>query len=108
MSPPFHKIFSAYRQLRFSKNITRHVSTVNLQNLDTSTLLNMQKTDHSDQKTGKEGYNEEYYGLQYLPIWTNISEQEYSKIKHIVGHTLSAMAISTVKYDENGKLKRAK
>ena len=40
--------------------------------------------------------------------WTTITEQEYSKIKHIVGNTLPNMAISAVQYVENIKPTRAK
>ena len=68
----------------------------------------MHELDHSDQKTRKEDYDEGYYGLQDIPTWTTISEQEYSKIKHIVCHAFPTMDIFIVKYDENGNPKRTK
>ena len=43
-----------------------------------------------------------------VPCWKTISEEDYQKIKHKAGPLLPTMAISTVKYDEHGKPKRAK
>ena len=37
-----------------------------------------------------------------------ISKQEYSKIKHVVGHSIPTMDFFTVKYDKNGKPKCTK
>ena len=106
--PPFHRIFNSRRQLRFENLIARHISAASLDNVDAPTLLNLQKLSPNDKKIWKDGYDEEYYGLKDLPAWTSINESEYQKIKHIVGHALPTMAISTVKYDENNQPKRVK
>ena len=47
-------------------------------------------------------------GLHNLPAWTTITEAEYQAQKHKFGSLLPTMAISTVKFDEFGKPKRAK
>ena len=95
--PPFHRIFNARRQIRFENIVARHVSAASLDKVDAPTLLNMQRLSTKDQKIWRDGYDEEYYGLQDLPAWTTISESEYLKKENVVGHALPIMAISTVK-----------
>jgi hypothetical protein len=64
--------------------------------------------DKHDKALWKAAYDEEYFGLKNLPAWTHITEKEYQQLKPIVGNALPTMAISTIKYDENGKPKRCK
>ena len=106
--PPFHTIFNLIRQQKFEQSVARHVSAANLQHMDAPTLMKMSSLQNHDKDIWKEAYDEEYYGLYNLPAWTSISESEYQKIRHIVGSALPTMALSTIKYDENGKPKRAK
>ena len=60
----------------------------------------------SDKLIRNKGYNEEYCGLEELPAWSTISEVEYQHICHVVDNALPTMALSIIKYDENGKLSR--
>ena len=64
--------------------------------------------DPSDKNIWNTAYDKEYDGMHTLPIWIPISRSEYQKIKHIAANALPTMAISTIKYDENGALKREK
>ena len=88
--------------------ITQHVSVANLQNTDNLTLLKSNTMDPNDTKIWESVYDEEYDGLQNLLTWKPISESECQKIKHVVGNALLTMAISAIKYEENGAPKRAK
>ena len=62
----------------------------------------------SDRDTWNEAYGEEYYGLRNLPTWTVINQEQFDKIRHEKGNALPTMAVSTIKFDEEGKPKRAK
>ena len=106
--PPFHKIYDEMRSTIFKESVARHISAAGLNKLEAPTLLQMKNLDYNDKKIWSAGYDEEYDGLQDLPAWTEISESEYQQIRHVVGNALPAMAISTLKYDEQGKPKRAK
>jgi hypothetical protein len=61
----------------------------------------------TDKATWDEAYNEEYDGLTSLPSWEVTSEDQYYKLSK-GKKALPTMAISTIKYDEHNKLKRAK
>eukprot|EP00957_Ditylum_brightwellii_P157183 11962823-Ditylum_brightwellii.AAC.2 len=61
-----------------------------------------------DQKLWKQAYNEEFYGLQGLPAWSIINEATYQKLCPIAGNAMPSMAISTIKYDKDGRLKSVK
>ena len=106
--PPFHKIMANRNSQIFKDSVARHVSAASLRNLDVPTLIQMQKLQDTDKTTWNKAYNEEYDGLNSLPAWTPISESQYQDMKHIVGNALPTMAISTIKYDENGQPKRCK
>ena len=106
--PPFHHIYNLQRQEKFKDAVANHVSAVNLHSKDAPTLINMSRMKTKDKDIWQEAYDEEYYGLADLPAWTPITEDEYQKIRHVLGHVLHTMALSTIKYDENGKPKRAK
>eukprot|EP00957_Ditylum_brightwellii_P024470 1847091-Ditylum_brightwellii.AAC.1 len=67
----------------------------------------MQLCNH-DQSLWKSAYAEEYYGSQDLPAWCVINETTYQKLKPIVGTALPSMAVSTIKYDQDGCPKRVK
>ena len=51
---------------------------------------------------------EELEGLEQLPTWEVIDEEEYKRIRQVVGRALPTMAISTIKYDEKGNPKQCK
>ena len=89
--------------------MAKHVSAAGLKNLDVPTLVQMHNIKHIyDKEQWNKAYDEEYNGLADLPAWTHITEAEYQEIKPTVGRVLPTMAISTIKYDEQGKPKRCK
>ena len=106
--PSFHKIYSQRQSELFQESVARHVSAANLHNLDTPTLTQMHSLDKVDKEQWKKAYDEEYYGLEELPAWTHITESQYQQLRPTVGNALPTMAISTIKYDENGQPKRCK
>ena len=61
-----------------------------------------------DKKIWDDAYVEEFFGLKNLPGWVSISESQLKQIKSKCKGFISSMAISTIKYDENGNPKRAK
>jgi hypothetical protein len=52
-------------------------------------------------------YDEEYDGLESLPTWEILTEDQFRRISK-GKRALPTMAIATIKYDENNKPKRAK
>ena len=98
------------QRLHNSKSIfALHVSASNLHNQLAPSSLKRHSQLHPDDKTVWDAaYHEEYYGLMDLGVFDFITEQEYNSLKHILGQKLPSMAISTIKYDENGKPQRAK
>jgi hypothetical protein len=52
-------------------------------------------------------YDEEYDGLELLPTWEIITEDQYQQLSK-GKRALPTMAIATIKYDGNNRLKRAK
>ena len=91
-----------------SNIIARHVSATGLQSHDVPTLLQHHKLSENDRKIWHAAYEEEFYGLTNLPAWSTLTEQEYQSQKQTFKTILPTMAISTIKYDEWGKPKRAK
>ena len=106
--PPFHKIYSQRQSHVFQESVARHVSAASLNNLDAPTLIQMRSLENHDKEQWKKAYDEEYYGLEDLPAWTHITEAQYQQLRPTVGNALPTMAISTLKYDENGQPKRCK
>jgi hypothetical protein len=51
-------------------------------------------------------YDEEYEGLESLPTWEVISEEQNKQLSH-GKKALPTMAIATIKYDANNRPKRA-
>ena len=85
-----------------------HVSAKGLSSKDTPNLIKHATLSSSDRKMWDGAYSEEYMGLKNLPAWITITEKDYLANKHKYGTLLSTMAISTIKYDELGRPKRAK
>jgi hypothetical protein len=63
--------------------------------------------DPSDKLVCDQAYDEEYDGLISLPTWEIVSEAEYRQLSK-GKRALPMMAITTIKYDEHNKPKRAK
>ena len=106
--PTFSTIYQQRQSQVFQESVARHVSAANLKNLDVPTLIQMQSLENHDKNIWKAAYDEEYYGLEKLPAWTHISQEEYEQLRPTIGNLLPTMAISTIKYDENGNPKRCK
>jgi hypothetical protein len=99
-------------QVGFKKCLsTSYCKRVSAQELDvcqTPTLLTHDKLTNKDRSLWDASYAEEYYGLQDLGTWEVITDDEYQQIKNVVGKALPSMAISTIKYDGEGKPDRCK
>jgi len=105
---PFWKIWQAKSSFNLGKIVARHVSARGLSSADVPSLINHNKLNPQDKEIWNAAYSEEYYGLKNLPAWRTISDKEYQLQKSTLGPLLPTMAISTIKYDELGKPKRAK
>jgi hypothetical protein len=71
-------------------------------------LLRHHNLHPEDKITWDLAYEEEYNGLASIDTWETITEEEYQNLKHTYKGTMPTMAISTIKYDENGQPVRAK
>jgi hypothetical protein len=77
--------------------------------MNATTLLKHHKLHPDDKQVwDHNAYCAEYEGLTNIDTWEEISEEDYENSKHIFGSLLPTMAISTIKYDGNGKLDWAK
>jgi hypothetical protein len=86
----------------------RHVSVHGLKSLIApSSLRSHQKLDPSDKLIWDAVYNEEFDGLESLPTWEIISEDQFHHLSK-GKKALPTMAIATIKYDANNRPKRAK
>ena len=84
--------------------MSRKVTAKNLHKMEAPTLLKHHKLHPDDKETWDEAYRQEYQGLVDIDTWEVISEEKYQNMKHILlGNLLPTMAISTIKYDGNGK-----
>ena len=97
------------RVMRAKANIiARHVSAQNLSSPIEPSLCKHHELPPGDRITWDASYKEEYDGLVKLDTWDFVTEEEYEKLKPIVGKALPSMAISTIKRDGDGKPVRAK
>jgi deoxyuridine 5'-triphosphate nucleotidohydrolase len=102
------------RRVRITSNTLSHIITArkvsasSLNLLEAPTLLKHHKLHPQDKATWDEAYRQEYQGLMDIDTWEMITEEEYNNMKHIFGTLLPTMAISTIKYDGDGKPVRAK
>ena len=106
--PKYSKINAQLQSRYIGKVVSNHVSARGLTSRDVPTLIQHKLLPETDRKIWDAAYKEEHFGLQDLPAWITITEKQYQEIKHKVGRPLPTMAISTIKYDENGDPKRAK
>ena len=106
--PSYRKLQQAKSSLTIGKAFARHISAKGLSSRDVPTLINHKRLKPKDKQIWDSAYSEEYYGLKNLPAWTTLTEAEYKRIKHKCKTVLPTMAISTIKFDEHNKPKRAK
>ena len=67
------------------------------------------KLSQNDKIIWDRAYLHEYLGLsEDTQTWKYVTEKEYQVLRPLVGNALPSMAVSTIKYDEQGNPKRAK
>jgi hypothetical protein len=104
----FAQVYQARHQAQLQDHVLRHVSAHGLQSLIAPPSLKHHTTLSATDKTiWDAAYDEEYDGLSGIPTWEVISESQFRQISK-GAKPLPSMAISTIKYDENNRLKRAK
>ena len=105
---PAWKVWQTRSTFNMGNIFARHVSANGLTSHDVPNLIHHSRLNEKDKSIWDAAYSEEYYGLKNLPTWRTITESEYQKNKSKLGTILPTMAISTIKYDENGEPKQAK
>jgi len=104
----FKNVYDTRTQLGLKDCVLRHVSAHGLQSLIAPTSLkNHHKLSSSDKSIWDAAYDEEYDGLESLPTWEVITEEQF-RLSSKGQRALPTMAIATIKYDENNRPKRAK
>ena len=88
--------------------LARKVSAKTLDVRRSPTLLTHSQLTDNDRALWDAAYAEEFYGLQDLGTWQIITEDEYQRLRPIVGKALPSMAISTIKHDGDGNPDRCK
>jgi hypothetical protein len=104
----FKNVYTARTQLRLRDCTLRHVSAHGLKFLIAPTSLKHHtKMDPNDKAIWDAAYDEEYVGLESLPTWEILTENEYHQISK-GKKALPIMAIATIKYNDKNRPKRAK
>jgi hypothetical protein len=104
----FKNVYDARAQLSLKACVLRHVSAHGLQSLLAPTSLRQHaKMSPNDKQIWDSAYDEEYNGLESLPTWEIISEDQF-KLLSKGKKALPTMAIATIKYDDRNRPKRAK
>jgi len=106
--PHFSIIFQMKNNFLLSSGIAKHVSAANLTSKDVPTLIQHKLLCQTDKQIWDDAYAEEYFGLQNLPAWTTITQKQFDSLDSKRKYALPTMAISTIKYDEHNRPKRAK
>ena len=98
--PAYKKIEKLLQSRYIGSIIANHVCVKCLSTHDVPTLI--------QHKLLKPGDRKIWFGLKDLPCWITITNEQYKALKPKIGKALPTMAISTIKFDENGQPKRAK
>ena len=88
--------------------LARKVSAKTLDVHRSPTLLTHSQLTENDRSLWDAAYAEDFYGLQDLGTWQIITEEEYQRLRPLVGKALLSMAISTIKHDGDGNPDRCK
>ena len=105
--PPYKKIEQMMQSRYIGSILASHVSAKGLTSNVVPHLIEHKLLNTNDRKIWDDAYREEYYGLKDLPAWVTITQEQYDRIKHKI-KLIPTMTISTIKFDEDGNLKRAK
>jgi hypothetical protein len=104
----FKNVYDACAQLGLKDCVLGHVSAHFLSSLIAPTSLKShQSMSPNDKAIWDAAYDEEYDGLESLPTWEIVTEQQFHQLSK-GRKALPTMAIATIKYDENNRPKRAK
>jgi len=104
----FKNVYDATSQRGLWDCVLCHVSTHGLHSLIAPTSLKAHsKMDPYNKTIWDAAYDEEYNGLESLPTWEVISEDQYKQLSK-GKRALPTMAIATIKYNENNHPKGAK
>ncbi len=104
----FHCVYQARHQVSLKDSVLRHISAHGLQSfIAPKSLKQHQSMSSTDKSIWDQAYDDEYDGLTSILTWDIISEQQFRTLSKGI-KPLPSMAIATIKYDENNKLKRAK
>ena len=106
--PHFARIHQMKNNYLLTSGIAKHVSAANLTSQDVPTLIQHKLLCQTDKQIWDNAYAEEYFGLQNLPAWTTITQAQFDSLDSKRKYALPTMAISTIKYDEHNRPKRAK
>ena len=101
----FKNVYDARAQLSLKDCILCHVSAHGLQSLIAPlSLRHHAKMSPGDRHIWDSAYNEVYAGLELLPTWEIITEEQY-KLLSKGKKALPTMAIATIKYDDRNRPK---
>jgi len=104
----FRRVYAARNQLQLRDCVLRHVSAHGLSSLIAPTSLKQhQSMSENDKVIWDAAYDEEYEGLNDLPTWDILTENQFKSLSKGV-KALPSMALATIKYDANNRPKRAK
>jgi len=105
---PFQKGLSSKAIIKTLENCSQPCLRQTLILKDPLNVLKHCTLNKNDKTIWDKAYEEEYMGLRNLPTWTTITDTEYQANKSTYGTLLLTMAISAIKYDQDGYPKRAK
>ena len=105
--PPYKKIERLLQSRYIGSIVANHVSAKGLSSSHVPHLIEHKLLNPKNEKIWEAAYQEEYYGLNNLPAWITITQEQYKNMKHKL-KPMPTMAISTIKHDENEQPKRAK
>jgi hypothetical protein len=104
----FKNVYATRTQHSLTDCVLRHISAHGLKSLlAPASLKSHSNLNPEDKLIWDAAYDEEYDGLESLPTWEVISEEQYYQLSK-GRKALPTMAIATIKYDANNRPKRAK
>ncbi len=104
----FRRVYQTRNQVQLRDTVLRHVTAHGLSSLVAPvSLKQIQKMSTGDQEVWFAAYDEEFDGLNTIPTWDIITEDQFRRLGKNV-KALPSMAIATIKYDEFNRPKRAK
>jgi len=101
----FKNVYATRNNHSLRDCVLRHVSAYGLKSLLAPTPLKQhQHLNPEDKQIWDLAYDEEYDGLESLPTWEAITEDQYRQLSK-GKKALPTMAIATIKYDSNNRPK---